>query len=300
MLETTDQQINKSTDQPSTDHLQKWDLVIEPQSSLLSINFKEIWRYRDLLMMFVRRDVVTVYKQTILGPIWFVVQPILTTLVFMLIFGRIANISTDGRPQILFYLAGITIWNYFAECFNSTSKTFKENESIFGKVYFPRLIMPLSKVTGGLIKFAIQFAMFLVFFLVLYFMGATVEPNWTIVLFPVLILMMAGYGLGTGILFTSLTAKYRDLTFLLQFIVQLLMYASAVIFPVSSIEDPQTRQLILLNPFVHIIEAFKYMFLGAGYFSWDGLGYAFGVMMVMLTIGVLVFNKTEKTFMDTV
>lgn len=195
---------------------ENWDQVIEPQTSLFKINYREIWKYRDLLLMFVRRDVVTVYKQTILGPIWYVVQPLMTTLMFMLVFGRIANISTDGRPQILFYLAGITIWNYFAECFSQTANTFKANEGIFGKVYFPRLIIPLSKVLGGLIKFGIQFAMFGVFLLVLYFMGATVEPNWRMTLFPLLILIMAGYGLGTGILFTSLTAKYRDLTFLLQ------------------------------------------------------------------------------------
>lgn len=251
--------------------------------------------------MFVRRDVVTVYKQTILGPLWYVVQPLLTTLMFMLIFGRIAKISTDGIPAILFYLAGITMWNYFAECFNNTSKTFKENEAIFGKVYFPRLIMPLSKVIGALIKFFIQFGLFIVITLFYYFgRGAAISPNWTISLLPVLLLMMAGYGLGTGILFTSLTAKYRDLTFLLQFIVQLMMYASAVIFPVSTITNPETRQLILLNPFVHIIEAFKYMFLGAGYFTWHGLGYALGLMIILLTIGILVFNKTEKTFMDTV
>lgn len=279
---------------------QEWNIVIKPQSSLFDLNVKEIWRYKDLLQMFVRRDVVTVYKQTILGPVWFVVQPLLTTLIFMLVFGGIAKISTDGVPQVLFYLAGITIWNYFAETFNHTSKTFKENESIFGKVYFPRLIMPLSKVIGGLIKFVIQFVMFLGFFITLWATGAEVRPNGTLFLFPVLLVMMAGYGLGTGILFTSLTAKYRDLTFLLQFIVQLLMYGSAVIFPVSSIDNPQIKELILLNPFVHIIEAFRYMFLGAGYFTWGGLAYSFGLMVVFMIIGVLVFNKTEKTFMDTV
>ena len=284
-------------DQTNTN--ENWDLVIRPQHHLLDINFREIWRYRDLLLMFVKRDVVTVYKQTILGPIWYVVQPILTTLIYMLVFGRIAQISTDGTPQVLFYLAGITIWNYFAETFNQTSKTFKENENIFGKVYFPRLIMPLSKVTSGLIKFVIQFIMFLVFFFVLWAQGATIQPNWTIALMPLLILMMAGYGLGAGIIFTSLTAKYRDLTFLLQFIVQLLMYASAVIFPVSTVPE-KYRDLILLNPFVHIIETFKYMFLGAGYFTWEGIGYAFGVMIALLFVGIIIFNKTEKTFMDTV
>tara|TARA_R110001592_G_scaffold363109_2_gene680479 strand:- start:174959 stop:175819 length:861 start_codon:yes stop_codon:yes gene_type:complete len=281
------------------DEKQKWNIVIEPKSSLFKLNLKEVWRYRDLLKMFVRRDVVTIYKQTILGPIWFLVQPIMTTLIYMLVFGRIANISTDGTPQVLFYLAGITIWNYFAETFNSTSKTFKENENIFGKVYFPRLIMPLSKVVGGLIKFGIQFALFLCFFFIMWANGADVNPNWTIVFLPLLLVLMAGYGMGTGIIFTSLTAKYRDLTFLLAFIVQLMMYASAVIFPVSSV-PPQYQTLILFNPFVHIIEAFKYMFLGAGQFTFFGLAYSSGVMLVLLIVGVVIFSKTEKTFMDTV
>jgi lipopolysaccharide transport system permease protein len=276
-----------------------WDLVIEPKSNLFKLNLKEVWRYRDLLLMFVRRDVVTIYKQTILGPIWFLVQPIMTTLIYMLVFGGIANISTDGTPQVLFYLAGITIWNYFSETFNSTSKTFKENENIFGKVYFPRLIMPLSKVVGGLIKFGIQFALFLCFFFVLWATGANVNPNWTIVFMPILLVLMAGFGLGTGIIFTSLTAKYRDLTFLLSFIVQLMMYASAVIFPVSSVPE-KYQTLILLNPFVHIIEAFKYMFLGAGQFSYEGLAYSGFVMVVILLVGIVIFSKTEKTFMDTV
>ncbi|MEQ8688275.1 MAG: ABC transporter permease [Imperialibacter sp.] len=276
-----------------------WHIVNKPQSSLFDFKIKEVWQYRDLLSMFIRRDVVTVYKQTVLGPIWYVVQPVLTTLIFILVFGRIAKISTDGTPMILFYLAGITMWNYFAETFNNTSKTFKENEDIFGKVYFPRLLMPLAKVIGGLIKFGIQFAMFLCFMLAMWLTGSPVNPNWSIVLLPVLLLMMAGYGLGTGIIFTSLTAKYRDLTFLLQFVVQLLMYASAVIFPVSSVPE-EYRQYILLNPFVHIIEAFKYMFLGAGYITWEGLMYSFGLMVVILVFGILIFNRTEKTFMDTI
>lgn len=249
--------------------------------------------------MFVRRDVVTIYKQTILGPIWFLVQPIMTTLIYMLVFGRIAQISTDGTPQILFYLAGITIWNYFSETFNQTSKTFKENENIFGKVYFPRLIMPLSKVVGGLIKFGIQFALFICVFVYLWMRGAEVNPNETLLLLPLLLILMAGYGLGAGIIFTSLTAKYRDLNFLLTFIVQLMMYASAVVFPVSTVPE-QYKTLILLNPFVHIIETFKYMFLGAGHFTWEGIGYSTGLMVLVLLIGVLIFNKTEKTFVDTV
>lgn len=278
---------------------ENWDIVIKPKSSWFAVDLKAIWRYKDLLKMFVRRDVVTVYKQTILGPIWYVIQPIMTTLIYMLVFGKIANISTDGTPQILFYMAGITMWNYFSDTFNSTSKTFKENENIFGKVYFPRLIVPLSKVIGGLIKFAIQLAMFLVFYVILWSSGAEVNPNETLLLMPVLLVLMAGFGMGAGILFTSLTAKYRDLNFLLTFIVQLMMYASAVIFPVSEV-DEEYRTLILLNPFVHIIETFKYMFFGVGHFTWGGILYTTVVMLLTLIVGIVVFTRTEKTFMDTV
>lgn len=277
-----------------------WDLTIRPQSSLLDINFKDIWRYRDLLTMFVKRDVITVYKQTILGPIWFVVQPILTTAIYILVFGRIANISSDGIPRILFYLAGIVIWNYFSESFKQTSETFKQNASIFGKVYFPRLIMPLSKVTAGLIKFAIQFGFFLVIFLIFLFSGnKAIHPNIHILYIPFLVLLMAGLGLGFGIIFTSLTTKYRDLTFLIQFGIQLLMYASPVIYPVSSIPE-KYKTLILANPITPILEGFKYAFLGAGSFSWGQLAYSTAFMLVVLFIGIIIFNRTEKTFMDTV
>ena len=277
-----------------------WDLIIEPKSSLLSLNWKEIWSYRDLLSMFVKRDVITVYKQTILGPIWYVLQPILTTMIYMLVFGRIAKISTDGLPQVLFYLAGITIWNYFAESFNTTSKTFKENANIFGKVYFPRLIMPLSKVTSALIKFAIQLALFLaVFFYFVIIGNESVKPNWHIALVPLYVLLMAGLGLGFGLLFTSLTVKYRDLNFLIQFGVQLLMYASPVIYPVSTIPEAY-RNYILFNPITPILEGFKYAFLGAGSFNVWMLFYSIAFTAVVLILGTLVFNKTEKNFIDTV
>ncbi len=278
-----------------------YDLIIRPKRHAFDINFKEIWQYRDLLRMFVKRDIITVYKQTILGPIWFVVQPILTTLIYIVVFGRIAGISTDGTPQVLFYLAGITIWNYFAESFNTTAKTFTENAAIFGKVYFPRLIMPFAKVTSGLIKFGIQFAFFMAVYLYFIFTGnASVNPNWTIVLLPVYIALMAAFGLGTGIIFTSLTTKYRDLVFLLSFGVQLLMYASPVIYPVSTIDDGLLKQIILLNPFTPILEGFKYAFLGAGYFSWLNLGYSVVVATVLLALGIVVFHKTERNFIDTV
>ncbi len=278
-----------------------YDLIIRPKRHAFDINFKEIWQYRDLLRMFVKRDIITVYKQTILGPIWFVVQPILTTLIYIVVFGRIAGISTDGTPQVLFYLAGITIWNYFAESFNTTAKTFTENAAIFGKVYFPRLIMPFAKVTSGLIKFGIQFAFFMAVYLYFIFTGnATVNPNWTIALLPVYIALMAAFGLGTGIIFTSLTTKYRDLVFLLTFGVQLLMYASPVIYPVSTIDDGLLKQIILLNPFTPILEGFKYAFLGAGHFSWANLGYSVVFATVFLVLGIVVFHKTERNFIDTV
>ncbi len=282
--------------------MEDYDLIIRPKRHAFDINFKEIWAYRDLLRMFVKRDVITVYKQTVLGPIWFIVQPILTTLIYMVVFGRIAQISTDGTPQILFYLAGITIWNYFSETFNKTSTTFKTNSGIFGKVYFPRLIMPLSQVASGLIKFGIQFTFFMIVFLYYIFSGnEAVQPNWTITLLPIYLLLMATFGFGAGIIFTSMTTKYRDLTFLLAFGVQLLMYASPVIYPLSTMEPGSTMyQIILYNPFTPILEGFKYAFLGAGHFSWISLGYSALVAFALLIVGMVVFHKTERNFIDTV
>lgn len=281
--------------------MENYDLIIRPKRHAFDINFKEIWAYRDLLKMFVKRDIITVYKQTVLGPIWFIVQPILTTLIYIVVFGNIAKISTDGVPQPLFYLAGITIWNYFAESFNTTAKTFTENAAIFGKVYFPRLIMPFAKVTSGLIKFGIQFILFMAIYLYYIFSGDTsVNPNWNIALLPVYLMLMAAYGLGAGIIFTSLTTKYRDLTFLLAFGVQLLMYASPVIYPLSTIEDPMLYKLALYNPFTPILEGFKYAFLGAGQFSWLSLGYSAVVAAILLVSGIVIFHKTERNFIDTV
>ncbi len=276
-----------------------WDLIIRPQTSIWSVPWLDIWRYRDLLVMFIKRDVITVYKQTILGPIWFVVQPILTTLIYMLVFGRIANISTDGLPQVLFYLSGITIWNYFAECFNTTSKTFSVNAMIFGKVYFPRLIMPFSKIVSALIKFGIQMLLFLSVYIYFIIKGADIQPNLNLLLFPLYMILMAGMGLGFGLLFTSLTTKYRDLNFLIQFGIQLLMYASPVIYPLSIIPD-KYRFLIESNPLTPILEGVKYAFLGTGYFSWNSLFYTISFTIVALFTGILVFNKTEKQFIDTI
>lgn len=276
-----------------------WDLVIRPRRSILDIDLKAIWEYRDLLTMFVRRDIVVVYKQTILGPLWFFVQPILTTLIYILVFGRIAKISTDGVPMILFYLSGIIMWNYFSECFNITAKTFTENANIFGKVYFPRLIMPLSKVISGLIKFGIQFALFLLVYFYFLFNTNSIHPNFNLLLVPYLVALMAILGLGFGIIFTSLTTKYRDLNFLIAFGVQLLMYATPVIYPVSAIPE-KYKLYIMANPMTPIIEAFKNAFLGAGHISLWGLVYATLFTLVVFLLGILIFSKTEQNFIDTV
>jgi lipopolysaccharide transport system permease protein len=284
--------------------IEHWSTVIKPKTSIWDVNFKEIWDYRDLLLLFVKRDIVTVYKQTILGPVWFFVQPLMTMLVYIFVFGNIAKISTDGLPQAAFYLAGIIIWNYFAECFNQTSDTFTQNSNIFGKVYFPRIIVPLSKVISALIKFLIQLMLFVIVLIYYLVSDEKVNPSFWVLLMPVLILMMAGIGLGSGLIFSSLTTKYRDLKFLIAFGVQLMMYATPVIYPMSSIGysngELLLRKLLFWNPFTHIIEAFKYMYLGRGEFSGIGLVYSAIFMLMVLMIGVLVFNKTEKKFMDTV
>lgn len=276
-----------------------WTEIIEPQHSLLDLRLAEVWNYRDLLLLLVRRDFVATYKQTILGPIWFFLQPVMTTLTFTLIFGKIAGISTDGMPMLLFYMAGITLWNYFSECLNRTATVFKDNESVFGKVYFPRLIMPLSIVISNLIKLGIQFFLFLLFWGFYLFTGSSVHPNAAILLTPVLVLIMGGLGLGFGMIISALTTKYRDLVFLMTFGVQLLMYATPVIYPLSSISE-KYKMLIMANPMTSIIETFKYAFLGSGSFSWTALGYSAGFMLIILALGTIIFNKVEKSFMDTV
>ncbi len=281
---------------------EQFDLEIRPKRHAFDINFKEIWDYRDLLHMFVKRDVITVYKQTVLGPIWFVVQPILTTAIYIVVFGNIAKIPTDGVPMILFYLAGIVIWNYFSEAFNTTAKTFTENANIFGKVYFPRLIMPMSKVVSGLIKFGIQLAFFLAVYAYYFFTDSSaIAPNWTLLLLPVYVLIMAAMGLGAGIIFTSMTTKYRDLTFLLTFGVQLLMYATPVIYPLSTLEQGSKLWMVIMaNPLTPLVEGFKYAFLGQGYFSWLALGYSALFTALLLVVGIVVFHRTERNFIDTV
>lgn len=278
---------------------QNWTEEIGAKTSLFSVNLKEVWRYRDLLFMFVKRDFVTFYKQTILGPIWFFLQPILTTFTYVIIFGKIAGISTDGIPQIAFYMSGITIWNYFSEVLTNTSNVFVNNASIFGKVYFPRLIMPLSIVVSGLMKFGIQFMLFLMVVIYYTFIEAKIHPNLWILATPILIFLMAALALGLGMIFSSLTSKYKDLTFLLTFGIQLLMYATPVIYP-TSLLSPKLKQLMNFNPLTGIFECFRYGYLGAGKFEPLMLVYSFSLIFVILLIGVLIFNKVEKSFMDTV
>ena len=277
-----------------------WSEVIEPRTRLLDLRLGELWRYRDLVMMFVRRDFVSNYKQTILGPLWFFIQPLLTTFTFVIIFGQIAKISTDGLPQTLFYMSGITIWNYFAETLNRTASVFRDNASIFGKVYFPRLTMPLSIVVSNLVRLGIQFFLFLLFWAYFLFTTNSIHPNILILLTPVLIILMGLLALGLGMIFSAMTTKYRDLVFLLGFGVQLLMYATPIIYPLSELQGKSYKWAILANPMTPIVETFRYAFLGTGTFSWLYLGYTAVATFVILAIGTIIFNKVEKSFTDTV
>jgi lipopolysaccharide transport system permease protein len=278
---------------------ENWSEVIAPKSSLLDIRLKELWRYRDLVMMFVKRDFVSNYKQTILGPIWFFLQPLITTLMYVLIFGVVAGLAPKDVPMLVFYLAGVTIWNYFAETLNRTATVFKDNASIFGKVYFPRLTMPFSIVISNLIRFGIQFFLFLMVWGYYMVTENTVHPNWTLLLVPGLIVMMGLLALGMGMIITAMTTKYRDLVFLLSFGVQLLMYATPVIYPLEKL--PQNyKWLVMANPISPIVETFRYAFTGSGSFSWSFLGYSLAFTLVTLFFGSIVFNKVEKSFTDTV
>lgn len=275
--------------------------IIKPKNRLFEVNLKEIWEYRDLLSMFIKRDIITHYKQTILGPTWFFIQPALTTIMYMVVFGGIAKISTDGLPQPLFYLAGIVLWQYFSDCLNKTSGTFVANQAIFGKVYFPRLIVPLSNVISNLVRMGIQFLLFTaVYLFYIIVQDVAIMPNIYALLFPVLIVILAGLALGFGIIISSMTTKYRDLTILFSFIVQLWMYATPVIYPMSTIKNETLRMLMALNPLSSIFEAFKYGMMGVGQFSWIQLGYSFGFMIILLGIGIVIFNKVQRSFMDTV
>lgn len=279
-----------------------WDLIIQNKSSLFRLDLHEVWRYRDLLRMYVKRDIITFYKQTILGPMWFFIQPIMTTIMFMFVFGGIAGISTDGVPQAVFYLAGLVCWNYFADCLTKCSDTFNANQQIFGKVYFPRLIVPFSIVISNMVKMGIQLVLFLVVYAYYFIVLGTFEINWTIVLFPVLLMMLASLGLGFGLVISSLTTKYRDLRFLITFGVQLWMYATPVIYPLSVMKQnyPDKIWVIVANPLTAIIETFKYGFTGVGVFEWNYLLYSFVMSIAVLLLGIIVFNRVQKNFMDVI
>lgn len=285
-----------------------WDLVIKPKESLFSVDFKELWRYRDLCSLFVKRNIITQYKQTVLGPLWWLIQPALTVIMYMVVFGGIAGIPTDGVPQPLFYLSGICLWQYFSDCLTKTSNTFVNNSGIFGKVYFPRLVMPLADVISNLLRFGIQFGLFVVIYIGYWLLDPTCSAHLTIyaLLFPVLVFMMAGLALGFGTIISSMTTKYRDLQVLFSFVVQLWMYATPIVYPLSQTAGRQlygisVKTLMCLNPVTPVIEAFKYGFLGAGQFiGWGWLAYSFVFMIVVLALGILIFNKVQKSFMDTV
>ena len=288
------------SEQKNDTSTEQWDQVIRPQGKLLDINIKEIWRYRDLLWLFVKRDFTAQYKQTVLGPLWHVIQPVFTTLMFLFIFGKVANIPTDNIEAIPFYMSGITIWNYFSSCITATSNTFVANAGIFGKVYFPRLVLPLSTVLSKMVKFIIQFLLLLA---VMIYYGVTKSDfhfgiSWLLV--PLLVLMMAGLGLGLGIIISSLTTKYRDFTVLIGFAVQLLMYATPVAYPLSYLRTKSYAAWVSWNPLTPVTEAFRYALFNKGTLDIPGLWYSGACMVIVLFIGIIIFNKVERSFMDTV
>lgn len=277
----------------------KWDIEIKPKKKLLDVDIKGIWKYRDLYRMYVKRDIVTVYKQTILGPLWFLIQPIFTTIMYMFVFGGLAGISTDGVPQPLFYMSGILLWNYFNSAFMVSSNVFTTNASVFGKVYFPRLVVPLSGITSNLIKFGIQLVLFILMYLYYWAQGADLHINWTLILFPFLVFLIAFHAMSWGLIISALTTKYRDLTQLVTFGIQLFMYATPVIYPLSAAPE-KYRDLISLNPLTSIFEAFKYSCMGCGSLDWGGLLYSTVFMCITLFVSVIIFSRVERNFMDTV
>jgi lipopolysaccharide transport system permease protein len=281
---------------------ENWDIEITANSKLLDLKLKDVWQYRDLLILLVRRDFVSFYKQTILGPIWFFIQPVITILFYTLVFGNLAAIPVDGLPKPLFYLAGTIIWSYFAECLTKTSTVFRDNAGLLGKVYFPRLIMPLSIVLSNLIKFGVQFILFLLLYLFYWLKGSLISPNIFIIALPFLITMIAALGLGAGMIISAITTKYRDLAFIVSFGVPLLMYTTTVIFPLSVVETkyPAYSWLIRFNPVTAIIETFRYGFLGRGAFTWELIGYSLITTFIILLVGTIIFNRVEKTFIDKV
>lgn len=283
----------------ATADTEQWTETIQPVSGWFDIRLGELWRYRDLIMLFVRRDFVAIYKQTILGPLWYLIQPITTTLVFTVIFGRVAKLPTDGLPQMLFYLSGVIAWRYFADCLSKTSNTFVANAGIFGKVYFPRLCIPISVVISNLIGFSIQFLLFLCFFFYYWSTGADIHPQWVLFLLPLMMLQMAALGLGFGIIVSAMTTKYRDLTHLVGFGVQLWMYGTPIVYPASMVPE-KWHWALNLNPMAPIIEAFRYAFLGVGTVNFTSIATSAVMTVVILAIGIVLFSRIEKSFMDTV
>ncbi|PWK79856.1 lipopolysaccharide transport system permease protein [Mucilaginibacter oryzae] len=281
---------------------EKWDLEINAKSSLFDLKLKELWHYRDLLILLVRRDFVSFYKQTILGPVWFFVQPVVTIAFYTIVFGGLAGIPVDGLPKALFYLAGTIVWNYFSDCLIKTSTVFKDNAAMLGKVYFPRLIMPVSIVLSNLVRFAVQLLLFVVLYLIFLAKGEHIAPNYFALLLPLLILMIASLGLGLGMIISAITTKYRDIAFLVTFGVPLLMYATTVVYPLSVVQTQHAQYawIIKANPITAVIETFRFGFLGKGTFSWQLLGYSALSTALILVAGTVIFNKVEKAFVDTV
>lgn len=276
-----------------------WTIEIRPRKKWLNLNLRALWRYRDLYWMYVRRDIVTEYKQTILGPLWYLIQPVFTTIMYMFVFGGLAGISTDGAPQPLFYMSGIMLWNYFNSSFNVSSNVFTANASVFGKVWFPRLVVPLAGITSNLLKMLIQLGLFIIMYIGYLIAGTSLYVNWTILFFPFLVFLLAFHALSMGLIISSLTSKYHDLKFLVTFGMQLFMYATPVIYPLS-VASEKYRYLLLLNPLTSIFEAFKYSCLGCGSLSWGWLLYSLLLMLLMLCVSVIVFTRVERNFMDTV
>lgn len=283
-----------------SEHTDQWDMVISPRTGLFDLKLIDVWKYRDLLLLFVKRDFVAQYKQTVLGPLWHVIQPLFTVIMFLIVFGKIANIPTDNIQPILFYMSGITIWNYFSSCLLNTSNTFTANSAIFGKVYFPRLVLPLSAIISNMVRFAIQFLLLIGLMVYYHFNGSPIQLSGSWLMLPVLVIMMAGIGFGLGIIISSVTTKYRDFAVLLAFAVQLMMYATPVIYPLSFLADSKYKLLIEINPLTPIVEAFRYSLFGRGTFTVFSLAYSTIFMLVAIFSGIIFFNKVEKTFMDTV
>lgn len=279
-----------------------WDIEIKPRGSNFSLNLKEIWKYRDLIGMYIRRNIVTAYKQTVLGPLWYVIQPLFTTIMYMFVFGGIANISTEGLPQPVFYFAGIMLWNYFTECLGSAQGTFAGNAGVFSKVYFPRMVVPISSAISTLIKLGIQFGTFIVIYLYFYFNGADMSPNIYILLLPLIVVMTALMAIGFGIIISSLTTKYRDLGILFGFITSLWMYATPIVYPLSAIPEKYSsyRWIIELNPMASVVETWRYILTGAGSLPWGALSYSFAITIILVIFGTWMFNKVERNFIDVV